>query len=951
MSRAPLTSPQALPTSSVVHVAAGEDFVKCLTQYVADHWPRSTWANAIIFLPNRRSVKQVREAFLDIIGEGAALLPSLIPLADVDAEALLLLQAVRPDAAPRPVLPSVQRRLIMAKQVEIFVRAQGHACNVRYALDMADSLAQLYDESVRYGVEMRNVRYLVDGAFSAYWQKSAEFLDVVFTHWPRIQDDMGCISHAEALISALTRVSESWEQSPPAFPVIVAGSTGSQPATARLLQVVAGLPRGTVLLPSAAGAENDTIPLGHPLYHVASLSRRIVKEDAWKWLGVHPANANADYVSKAFNIDRSSAPQPMAMPDTLVPIDCADEWEEARVISLIIREKISIPHTKVMVVSPDRATLGRVAHALRRWGIVADSSGASDLNQHSFIVWVQSLLAMVQHHGAALESLAFFQHPLTFSGDAAVHSNVLRLVDARYARGFARQRGVAVLARLLAQDASLDAFSVTLTKLEQCHRRRVYLHQWADAIIEVARACGADVAFDSTVETLFASLLHAADGEALDVEEYALLLSHACEVPWFLHDKRPHPHIFLHTPIEARLQSADFVILAGLNEDMWPRLPQSPWLNQSMRSALGLPTHAHELSLQSHDFMMLASHSHVFLTRPGRVSQQLMSPSRWWQRLMLMRSEDGALNGDCALRYISWARDIDKADTYLPEKAPLPNPPVDARPRSLRATHMQDLLFNPYAVYARSVLALEPLDDIDREMDASFLGLLMHDVLEEAGNTFNALNDEDIVALVDDAIASYQMRGKVQIFWRERLLRGVLFFMAEHRARLEEMVSVESEADMHFDLPVMDEVIRFRGRADRIEQRRDGSSAIVDFKTGGADFSQSKMRSGELPQLSLYHMADTQKRYGSGFLDYLGNVSLSYWVMPHGPDAGTIKEATLLKPEEVKATLDRFTRVCSHYLMQQHPMLYAPTGRHIRYDYSALARAAEWGGVENTEDQ
>lgn len=950
MNHALFETSQNLPLSSVFHVGAGEDFVQCLLQYVGTHWPRSQWAEAIIFLPNRRSVKLVREAFLEDIGEGSALLPSLVPLADIDVEALLLLQSVRAEAPPKPILSPVQRRIILAKQVEIFIRAQGQACNVRYALDMADSLAQLYDESIRYGVEMRNVRYLVDGAFSAYWQKSAEFLELVFTHWPRIQADMGSISHAEALVHALARISESWERSPPSFPVMVAGSTGSQPATAKLLKVVSGLPAGVILLPSAAGAEKDAVPLGHPLYHVSALSRRIMGDVPWQWLGTHSINMNAHYVRRAFDVDSSVTSHPMAMPDTLIPIDCADEWEEARVISLIIRDKISTPNTKVMVVSPDRATLTRIAHALTRWGVTADSSGASDLNQHPFMRWVQSLLAMVQYHGAALESLAFFQHPLTFSVDATTHARVLRLIDTHYARGIARQRGVHVLSRLLAEDASLYAFSVSLSKLEQCNRRKVNLHQWANTIMEVAHTCGADSAFDSVLESLFASVLSAADSDVLDAEEYALLLSHACEMPWFKHDQRPHPHIFLHTPIEARLQTADFVILAGLNEEVWPRLPKSPWLNQAMRSALGLPTHAHELSLQSHDFMMLASHEHVFLTRPARVLQQLMSPSRWWQRLMLMRSEDGPVNGDCALRYLSWARDMDKADTYVPDSFPLPNPPVHVRPRLLWATHMQDLLFNPYAIYARFILALEPLDDIDREMDASFLGVLMHDVLEKAGNNFNALTDADVVALVEDAIASYQMTGKIQIFWRERLLRGVHFFMSEHRARLPETVSVESEADMHLDLQIDNEVVRFRGRADRIEHRRDGSSAIVDFKTGGADFSQSKVRSGELPQLSLYHMADTQKRCGSGFSEHLGNVSLGYWVMPHGPDAGKIKEVAMLATDEMKATLERFTLVCRHYLMQSNPMLYAPTGKQMRYDYSALARAAEWGGPELVED-
>ncbi len=42
--------------------------------------------------------------------------------------------------------------------------------------------------------------------------------------------------------------------------------------------------------------------------------------------------------------------------------------------------------------------------------------------------------------------------------------------------------------------------------------------------------------------------------------------------------------------MEARLTSADLVILGGLNEGTWPEAADpGPWLNRAMRDALGLP--------------------------------------------------------------------------------------------------------------------------------------------------------------------------------------------------------------------------------------------------------------------------------------------------------------------------------------------------------------------------
>jgi ATP-dependent helicase/nuclease subunit B len=45
-----------------------------------------------------------------------------------------------------------------------------------------------------------------------------------------------------------------------------------------------------------------------------------------------------------------------------------------------------------------------------------------------------------------------------------------------------------------------------------------------------------------------------------------------------------HPSIAIWGTLEARVQSADLVLLGGLNEGIWPRLPgPDPWLSRAMR--------------------------------------------------------------------------------------------------------------------------------------------------------------------------------------------------------------------------------------------------------------------------------------------------------------------------------------------------------------------------------
>src|SRR5262249_32952968 len=70
------------------------------------------------------------------------------------------------------------------------------------------------------------------------------FLSVLTEQWPQILAAEGCIDPAERRNRAQAAQAETWRRQPPSDPVIAAGSTGSIPATAALIGVVANLPTG-----------------------------------------------------------------------------------------------------------------------------------------------------------------------------------------------------------------------------------------------------------------------------------------------------------------------------------------------------------------------------------------------------------------------------------------------------------------------------------------------------------------------------------------------------------------------------------------------------------------------------------------------------------------------------------------------------------------------------------
>jgi ATP-dependent helicase/nuclease subunit B len=73
---------------------------------------------------------------------------------------------------------------------------------------------------------------------------------------------------------------------------------------------------------------------------------------------------------------------------------------------------------------------------------------------------------------------------------------------------------------------------------------------------------------------------------------------------------------------------------------------------------------------------------------------------------------------------------FDRAPVLDPAKRPAPRPPVEARPKRLSVTEIKTLIRDPYAIYARHVLKLKPLDPLRPEPDPRLRGVVLHEILE-----------------------------------------------------------------------------------------------------------------------------------------------------------------------------------------------------------------------------
>ena len=338
-------------------------------------------------------------------------------------------------------------------------------------------------------------------------------------------------------------------------------------------------------------------------------------------------------------------------------------------------------------------------------------------------------------------------------------------------------------------------------------------------------------------------------GMPVTLEEYSDLLSVMASGQSEPAQPSPHPRLFFWSPLDARLQTADAVILSGLNEGTWPRTPDpDPWLNRADRAFIGLSPPERRIGQAAHDFVSLASgSSRVFLTRSRMVNGSFAQPSRWITRLKALMA--GAGHADAlapSQPWSEWARALRAPARTPPASRPSPRPPLDARPRRLSVTALETLCANPYAVYARYILRLNALRGLHERFDARDKGILIHEALHDFFTGFSdTLPDDTTATLISTLRRNAEFRGfdlDTAPLWKTRFARFAGWFACFERDDRGTVQTLKSEVSGKHSITLPGGAFEITARADRIDTRADGSSRIIDYKTGrgsASNFSEA----------------------------------------------------------------------------------------------------------------
>jgi ATP-dependent helicase/nuclease subunit B len=162
-----------------------------------------------------------------------------------------------------------------------------------------------------------------------------------------------------------------------------------------------------------------------------------------------------------------------------------------------------------------------------------------------------------------------------------------------------------------------------------------------------------------------------------------------------------------------------------------------------------------------------------------------------------------------------------------PEHRPSPRPPVAARPKKLSVTEIKTLIRDPYAIYARHILRLSPLDPLRPDADPRLRGTVLHAILERFVGQEGA-TVEDLLRIADAVMAERVAWPLARAVWRARIAKAAEAFIAYSASTGGTPVLMETKGAL--TLPGLD--FTLTGKPDRIDRLEDGRLLLIDYKTG-----------------------------------------------------------------------------------------------------------------------
>lgn len=940
--------------SKIYTVPVSQPYFEAIAAFVLNKFSGNLH-NVTVYLPTRRACRYFQEVITKQSGQFAVWLPKVIPIGEVDLEDIDVEHYLE---APNLVGKLEQRAIL----TNIILNSPDLKFNIAQASSLAGQLAGIFNDFVVEKIELENINGLVNLDSAEHWVIISKFLNYAYDQWQAKLKEIKKIDHAHLRNHNIEAIINNFRNRKD--PVIIAGTTGSIKCVRELFKEIANFDNGYAILPQIDADISDKAweEVGETdiLYHIKRLLKfceydrknlimlekgKAISKNEGKYKTLKHLIDNYDtYIPKPEDISHI----------TYLPVDNATS--EASVITLLINHIRNNNSGTVALVTHNEELVNNVSLLLKSCGIEMDISFGQNLQNTNEISVIMQLAKAVIDRFSTTSLALLLKNPLLLNKH--IFQLELAVFRGREFRGGLKELLLRARSRMEDEAALIyleDLFS-KLSALEQVTNAEfVDFEKFLRLLIETA---------ESLIPTIWQSEV------GLQPADFFRELLQSSKIIGLI-EKRLFPSILenflsgikIHNklgwnnpvvainPVEARLMTYDYVIMADLNESSWPGIASpDPWLNNSMRKALSIPTLQENISKSYHDFYIGLSQSKVIITRSIKKSGALNISSRFLQSFLKIVDSFNLQHAIKPTR--NWQK---LAEDFLnvtvkSSKSEAKNYAIcDFKyfPARIAPSNIEQLIRNPYGFYARKVLKLYPLDNIAKPHDVADFGNFIHDAFEYLSRNFSNIKLEDMYSEAIEFAKNYLRSNDFDNFvinlWMPKYQNIIKAFIEFEKLQNENSNLIDVEILGRYKLEIIlkngdTKNIYIEARADRL-QKHDGHTAIIDYKTGTVPL-KNHVLDGISPQLAIEAAICEHEGFGKSFKSgkyiasfikvsatkpYLKEVSFEI-------DENTIKIAS----QGLKNLLDYYASPEARYYIYPDDRL-APTYD----DYKYLARVQE----------